>query len=280
MIQNRFRTVCALILTLVALDARAVETLHWKRLPLAVDLHVGEERVIFTEREMRVGIPGNLKEGLRVQSANGAIYLRALVPLHRVRVQLHDAGSAELVMLDVTATDGQGDPPLEPLRIEMTDSAKKTETKKEKAPTTLVARQAVPAPILLTRTAAQNLYAPLRAIEHVEGIRRVTVRTDLDLSTLMPTLPIACRVLAAWKLDESTVTAVLLRNTSRNTLQLDPRQLQGDFVAATFQHPYLGPRGEATDTTVLYLVTQRRSLAESLLPASLQSAPGGSSDEK
>ncbi len=43
--------------------------------------------------------------------------------------------------------------------------------------------------------------------------------------------------------------------------------LQGDFLTVTFQHEALGPRGTPEDTTVLYLVTRGRGLAQSLLPA-------------
>ena len=57
-----------------------------------------------------------------------------------------------------------------------------------------------------------------------------------------------------------------LTNTSPHRIDLDPRVLQGDFVAATFQHPDLGPAGASTDTTVVYLVTRGRGLAESLMP--------------
>ena len=62
------------------------------------------------------------------------------------------------------------------------------------------------------------------------------------------------------------MTAVKLTNTSGRWLDLDPRALQGDFLAATFQHPTLGPAGRAADTTVVYLVTRGHGLAESLLP--------------
>ena len=53
----------------------------------------------------------------------------------------------------------------------------------------------------------------------------------------------------------------------RRLVALDPRVLQGDFLTATFQHEALGPRGTTEDTTVLYLVTRGRGLAQSLLPA-------------
>ena len=121
-------------------------------------------------------------------------------------------------------------------------------------------------PVVLTRYAAQNLYAPLRTVEPVAGIGRVNLRRDLALDTLLPTLPVRAQALAAWRLEDQWVTAVRLTNTSGRWVDLDPRALQGDFVAATFQHPTLGPSGQSADTTVVYLVTRGRSLADSLLP--------------
>jgi len=271
------RLLCALLI-LLPLTAQAVETLRWERLPLPVTLHVGEERVIFTDRDMKVGVPLSLKDRLRVQSANGAVYLRASIPLQGVRVQLHDLERGSLVMLDVTAIDPEGDPALPPLKIVIDP---KTETQNTKAPAPITApmtrkQKDVPVPILLTRFASQNLYAPLRAIETVPGISRAPLRSGLDLSSLMPALPVHCRAVAAWKMGDMSVTAVLIRNTSQRTLVLEARQLQGDFMAATFQHISLGPRGGADDTTAVYLVTRGWGLADSLLPISV----GGAAYEK
>ena len=122
-------------------------------------------------------------------------------------------------------------------------------------------------PVVLTRYAAQNLYAPLRTVEPVSGIVRVNLRRDLALDTLLPTLPVRARALAAWRLEGQWVTAIRLTNTSARWIDLDPRALQGDFVTATFQHPDLGPAGDSRDTSVVYLVTRGRGLAQSLLPA-------------
>jgi hypothetical protein len=120
---------------------------------------------------------------------------------------------------------------------------------------------------VLTRFAAQNLYAPLRTVEPLPGVMRVNLRRDLDLDTLMPTLPVRAVALASWRLEDQWVTAVRLTNTGARWVTLDPRVLQGDFLTATFQHEALGPRGTPEDTTVLYLVTRGRGLAQSLLPA-------------
>jgi integrating conjugative element protein (TIGR03749 family) len=96
---------------------------------------------------------------------------------------------------------------------------------------------------------------------------RVTLSRDLNLDTLLPTLPVRASALAAWRLDDQWVTAVRLTHTGAGWLALDPRALQGDFVSATFQHEALGPHGTPEDTTMLYLVTRGHGLAQSLLPA-------------
>lgn len=250
----------------------AIEILRWDRLPLAVPLVVGQERVVFIDRNVRVGLPASLGDRLRVQSAGGAIYLRASEPIAPTRLQLQDVESGAIILLDIGAEDAKdGEPPLEPVRIVSTDTAIPREGATAAPGPTEAAqpgvRRQTPVPVILTRYAAQNLYAPLRTVESVAGLGRVNLRRDLALDTLLPTLPIRARALAAWRLEDQWVTAVRLTNTASRWLDLDPRALQGDFVAATFQHPTLGPAGDSTDTTVVYLVTRGRGLAGALLPA-------------
>ncbi|MBF3245418.1 DUF3438 family protein, partial [Pseudomonas aeruginosa] len=61
--------------------AQAVEILRWERMPLAVPLKVGQERIVFIDRNVRVGVPAGVGKRLRVQSAGGAVYLRASEPI-------------------------------------------------------------------------------------------------------------------------------------------------------------------------------------------------------
>ena len=82
--------------------AHAIEILRWERLPLAVPLVVGQERVVFIERNVRIGVPAGVGEQLRVQSAGGAIYLRANAPIAPTRLQLQDVESGALILLDIT----------------------------------------------------------------------------------------------------------------------------------------------------------------------------------
>lgn len=55
----------------------AVEVKYWDRLPLAVPLTVGQERVLMLDEDVRVGVPGTIAGKLRVQSVGGTVYLRA-----------------------------------------------------------------------------------------------------------------------------------------------------------------------------------------------------------
>jgi integrating conjugative element protein (TIGR03749 family) len=263
-------------------SVQAMEILRWERLPLAVPLVVGQERVVFVDRNVRIGMPAGVGENLRVQSAGGAIYLRASKPIPSTRLQLQDVESGALILLDIAAEPAKaGQAALEPVRIVEGEAAPAhygeqagtppstdddTQGDTPASARTPAHKRETPVAVVLTRYAAQNLYAPLRTVEPVAGIGRVNLRRDLALDTLLPTLPVRARALAAWRLEDQWVTAVRLTNTTARGLDLDPRALQGDFVAATFQHPTLGPAGQSSDTTVVYLVTRGHGLAESLLP--------------
>ena len=283
--------ITAIILLCNMAGVQAIELMTWDRLPLAVPLRVGQERVIFVERNVRVGVPGSLSGKLRVQSTGGTIYLLALEEILPTRIQLQDAETGALILIDIAATlSTQNAPSPEPIQIvegekrpvrygqntassaiNDSQSLNSRKIKVQGNATTVATEQTqqqreTPVPVILTRYAAQNLYVPLRTVEPISGISRINIRRDLDLTSLLPMQPVKAKVLAAWQLEEYVVTAVLLQNTSKQAVTLDPRLLQGDFIAATFQHPYLEAAGDSADTTVLYLITHKSGLAQSLLP--------------
>ena len=57
--------------------AFSVELVQWERLPIPVPLVKDQERVIFLDKNVRVGVSSQLAGQLRVQSASGALYLLA-----------------------------------------------------------------------------------------------------------------------------------------------------------------------------------------------------------
>ncbi|KTT30101.1 conjugal transfer protein [Pseudomonas oryzihabitans] len=264
--------------------AQAIEIRKWERVPLAIPLVVGQERILFVDANVRVGVPPAIADKLRVQSTGGAIYLRAKDPIEPSRLQLQNAATGEIMLVDIAATPAQeGQAALEPIKIVPGDTtptrygqaaaaapkstAKAGRQTEEDDDEPAPPKRETPIPVVLTRYAAQMLYAPLRTVEPVDGVAQVKVDKRLDLSTLLPALPVEASQLGAWRLDDHWVTAVKLRNQTGQRLALDPRELMGDFATATFQHPYLGARGDASDTTVLYLVTRDHGLGQSLLPS-------------
>ena len=183
--------------------SQAVEILRWERLPLPVPLVVGQERVVFIDRNVRVGVPASVGDHLRVQSAGGAIYLRASEPIPPTRLQLQDVESGALILLDIAAEPAKdGQAPLEPVRIVEAEAPAKrygggaasgADEQADAPADKSVPRRETPVPVVLTRHAAQNLYAPLRTVEPVAGIARVNLRRELALDTLLPTLPVRAR---------------------------------------------------------------------------------------
>jgi len=268
---------------LAAADAKAVELLQWERIPMAIPLIVGQERIVFVDQNVRVGMPPQLAGMLRVQSTGGAVYLLASQEIPPTRLQLQNVTTGEIMLVDIAATPAaEGQAKLEPAKIvagaaPATYYGDSTPARKTSKPSTSweeeevapAPRRETPVPVALARYAAQMLYAPLRTVEPVAGISQVRVDKTLDLGTLLPVLPVEASVLGAWRLDNSYVTAVKLRNLSTQQLTMNPTELMGNFTTATFQHPYLGARGNASDTTTLYLVTQGKGLKEALLPSSI-----------
>lgn len=264
---------CAALLA-AATQVQAVEILHWDRRPLPIDLPVGQERVIVLDRNVRVGLPTEIAdpEVLRVQSAGGAIYLKADKAFDTQRVRIQDVETNEVVLFDLTAkTSGASDEEIQVVIPEQGEGNTRTQDRSAGGAGSAQADEktspssGTPIPVILTRYAAQSLYAPSRTIEPVPGVNRVAMKLPDSMPTLLPSLPVTATPLAAWKLDGWTVTAVRLTNRDpARTFELDPRWLQGDLYSAAFMHSTLGHRGSLKDTTTVFIVTDGQTLAKAV----------------
>lgn len=240
--------------------ASADVLMKWARKPLPVDLQIEKERIIFVDKNVKVGYPPELDNKLRIQSTGGAVYLKATADFPKTRLHLMDLATGEMILLDVQAKPSVVNAD-EPIRLVYENKVENqgavhnqgASANNEPMPN---ARPALPVPAALTRYAAQMFYAPLRTVEPLDGVRQVAHRLPTPIKTLLPALPIRATPLLAWQLDEYVVTAIRLQNQGQSRIDLDPRELQGRFYAATFQHHWLGGYGSPEDTTTLYLVTE------------------------
>lgn len=279
-------TLILLALLMISVGARAVELMKWERIPLQIPLTVGQERIVFVDKNVRVGFPPALNDKLRVQSSGGAVYLDAREAFPVTRLQLQDKENGEIILLDVSASSGKTSQ--EPVKIVYDGevaSATSTTTQKvsssgsssgrsttsdEKSSSRKPAKLNAPLPVVLTRYAAQSLYGPLRTVEAVAGISPVSLKLPTRITTILPSEQVVIIPLAAWSLQGNTVVALQVRNRSADKIIMDPRALRGQFLTATFQHRWVGSAGTPEDTTVLYLVTEGRPesafIVEPILP--------------
>lgn len=232
-------------------DEALNERLVWDKAPLQIALGIGPafERSITFPAQMHIGVPPEVASLLRVQTVGRTTYVTALGPFARTRVVAEDRASGSVVLLDLTASadttstqpvtivTAAGSPP----------QGHDTNSSAENAPVDIVT---------LTRFAAQQMYAPRRLAPAHPAIRRVAVDTRAN-EDLYAGGGVRATPSAQWRGDGHYVTAVVLRNLREQPMELDPRQVRGQWRAITFQHGRLHRFGSETDTTVVYLVCER-----------------------
>ncbi|AIJ31194.1 MULTISPECIES: TIGR03749 family integrating conjugative element protein [Pasteurellaceae] len=232
----------------------------WERKPIPVALQVKAERIIFMDKNVKVGYPAELEGKVRIQSTGGAVYLKALETFPATRFEFRDVVTGEIFLFDIGAHSKVNNP-TEAIKV-ISDSIVEKQSGSLNQDDYIANDEVdnkipqLPIPAALTRYAAQSLYAPLRTVEPLDGVRRVAHRLPEKITTLLPAYPITANPLMSWQLDNYVVTAIRLQNRGVSRIILDPRELQGRFYAATFQHNWLGGYGSTEDTTTVYLVTE------------------------
>lgn len=129
-----------------------------------------------------------------------------------------------------------------------------------------VAKPRNPAPVELTRYAAQALYGPVRLLPRRTPIRPIAapeIAGNLDLIRSQRGESFHVRTVAAWRGYGLHLVAIEIQNLSPLLVRLDPRLVRGNWVTVTSQHAHLGPRGTPEDKTTLYLVS-RNPLVQTL----------------
>ncbi|MEZ5489177.1 MAG: TIGR03749 family integrating conjugative element protein [Gammaproteobacteria bacterium] len=243
---------CLPLLSVAQVDgaSNAPERIVWNKTPIAIPLVVGEERLVHFPDSVSIGLPQSLTALLRSQSINGTLYLLAREPFDTTRIIVRSETEGPLYVLDVSAESADpGSRKLPDVQI-LLESEPHTDAVEPLSNNTLSWGHAA-----LTRYAAQQLYAPTRLIPHQPGVVAIPVSTDpveLVYGARIEAVPVA-----AWKAGLRYVTAVRLTNRTQRPVVLDPRELRGAWLAATFQHNRLLPAGSEADTTAVYLISDR-----------------------
>jgi integrating conjugative element protein (TIGR03749 family) len=229
------------------------ERVVWRKTPISIPLVVGEERLVHFPDSVSVGLPQSLIPLLRSQSINGTLYLLARQPFETTRVMVRSESDGPMYVLDISAAPDEPESRSLPdvqilLEIPQDTSAAQAESKDSN-------RSLPRSYVAMTRYAAQQLYAPTRLMPSQLGVVAMPIEAepvDLVYGGKIEAVPVA-----AWKSGLQYLTAVKLTNRTRKAVVLDPRELRGAWLAATFQHNRLLPAGSEADTTAVYLVSDR-----------------------
>ncbi len=239
-----------LIQSLAHAETGTPERIEWKKAPIRLELTVGQEQRIEFPAAVKVGVPASVQSLLRTQSVNETVYLLAQAPFGSNRLMVRELDSGRIYLFDVTATEEGG--VTHPIEVYVTGDNGIT---KDLVTGTDNAAREQPSYIQLTRFAAQQLYAPARLVKDRPGIVRVPVARDVV--DLVHGGTVEATPLVAWRANGVNVTAVKLTNRTDQPQTLDPRQLRGTWLTATFQHHRLFPKGDEADTTAVYLISAR-----------------------
>ena len=214
---------------------------------------------------VRVKPPEELDPGkLRIQSVGGTVYLKALEEFEAARMlvqkfnpstQTFEGGQIYLIDLRANANG-----PVETVQI-IDNHASQTTASNNDSGTGSVTQQ-LPVVlksvdmITLVRHAAQQMYAPQRLVKNHPGIHQAKLRR-IDHVSLYRGGEVTTTPLAVWKSGSLYVTAVKVTNNMSIPVVLDPRMFRGQWRSRTLQHAKIGSQGHETDTTTVYLVSDR-----------------------
>lgn len=250
LITTLFSLTVLMMQTLVHAETVSIERIEWQKIPIDLQLIVGEEQQITFPVAVKVGVPGLVQPLVRTQSVNGTVYLLANAPFDSSRFMVRELESGRIYLFDVTATNvGVASGPIEIYTTHHSSTAKAVANGNDRSD------QAQPSYIQLTRFAAKQLYAPSRLVDGQRGLVRVPVANGPF--NLIHGAKIEATPLVGWRGYGLYVTAVKLTNRTLQAQILDPRDLRGVWLTATFQHHRLLPKGDEADTTAVYLVSAR-----------------------
>ena len=231
----------------------ADEKVVWDKTPIKVILKPNTEKmVVFPLKSVRAKIPAAISSSLTTLSVNGVIYWEASEEFTDKRILVQDAATQKTIVIHLSSNEQHGtDEQVTVLFPEAkTESSTSTSASTEKKEPLRHGYET------LKSVAAQHLYAPERLIHVPEGMHRINVAQQSDSHLIRGHITEMTPVIS-FSNAGLYITAVKLVNKQKEKAILDPRDIRGKWLAATFQHATLGAAGEITDTTAVYLISDR-----------------------
>lgn len=234
----------------VVVNGNHFEHVIWNKIPISFVVPVGQERIL--------SFPGSVEihntnrklttDKISILNNEGTLYIKAKKAFSAIRIPIVVENKHEAVLVDLSAKANTDDTPVSVLFSGGNDG---------KAESTQSSSSAAMNYVKLMRYAIQHLYSPLRIVHTNFNIARTPMYTsrtvDLVYGDNVMAMP-----LISWRGGNLYVTAVLLKNTWKQRIALDPRNLKGNWLAASFYPSnFVAPMGGQHDRTTLFVISAR-----------------------
>lgn len=226
------------------------EHVIWDRIPISIDLPVSEERIIAFSEPVTIHNTDHrlTTEQVTILNNNGTLYITAKDEFGPVRVSA-TLKSGEVILLDLSAKKNADDRPIDVLVQSEAESNKESNQKKGGSSAINY--------ISLVRYAIQSLYSPDRMIDRSKGITRFPMGTSKSVRLLKGTQTVDLP-LVSWSKNGLYVTAVLVKNVSKNNQLISPSQFNGKWRAfSAYPVNQLAANGRRFDRTTVFLLSDQ-----------------------
>lgn len=227
----------------------------WDRTPINVVLGIQHERMITFPGPINIHNtnPQLSNDKLSMLNNNGTLYLTAKKFFQPIRLAITLTSTGEVVLLDISAApNGQSTP----LNILVAQS-ENTNPSINNSSSASIPDQSMTAIhyITLMRYASSHLYAPERLVRESNRITRAPMYTQKSVTFIAGSSLIAMPLIS-WQGGNLYITAVLLKNTAAHSVTINPDQVQGQWLAASFYpNRTLTASGTLNDRTTLFLIS-------------------------
>ncbi len=220
--------------------------------PIDIELTNQQETLLeFDFIVHQTGISNDILEQLSSQFVDSRLWLRPINNFASGKLLVKDTNQQIRAIILLSATSA-----IRPKHYKITTKRATTQNIKQKDETKSLNY------VDITRFLAQKLYAPERLIKDI-GLKAIFISSKpIELFTCSINLACNGAVLATPILQYSDDygrygIAIKLINQTNRLIHLDPRDIVGNYLSASFQFNKLAPKGGTTDTSVVYLVSAK-----------------------
>ncbi len=226
----------------------------WDGIPIAFSVSVGQERILKFPGSVTLN-NSNARlttDKVSIQNNAGFLYIFAKKSFEPIRLDFTLLSTGQVILVDLSAEKNASDTPVSVV-LSDNNSQNTTSNNTHQYQNNIQSVNDV----TLMRYAIQHLYAPQRLISHNDSITRVPMETQRSVN-LFDDKSAMAMPLISWNAGDLYVTAVLLKNNWDEKILLNPRNINGNFIAASFYPSrIINPKGSNNDRSTVFLVSNK-----------------------